>query len=358
MTATLRSVSLVSDLRDEGATPRRGSLALLDVAVGAAATASATTLRTGGRVGHVLTRAAAPIAPVTAVIRIPLATLPVQPSGWIEELRERGHRLRLFAGLRLSALLDVLVPAVVDEVLRRLDIGALIVRYVDLDDIVAGVDLDAAVSTVDIDAIVGRVDVDAIIDRVDVDAVAASLDVEAVVRRLDLTRIVTERVDLDRIVAGVDLQAIVDRIDVDSIVGQLDLNQIVAERVDIDRIIERIDLAGLAEEVIAEIDLPEIIRESTGSVASDTVRGVRMQAISGDESVGRIVERLRLVRRRREPPPSTEGDNKEGSTPNSTQDSTGDSTEDRREGEPSGSDVPVVEDLPQQRSPGAPSRPS
>jgi hypothetical protein len=83
---------------------------------------------------------------------------------------------------------------------------------------------------------------------------------------------VRERVDLDAVVAGVD----------------------------IDAVISRIDLAGLAEEVIAEIDLPEIIRESTGSVASDTIRGVRMQGISGDEALTRAVHRLRLRRHRKD----------------------------------------------------------
>lgn len=62
----------------------------------------------------------------------------------------------------------------------------------------------------------------------------------------------------------------------------------------VDGVLKRIDLAGLAEGVIAEVDLAEIIRQSTGSVASDTVRGVRMQGISGDEAVGRVVGRLRL----------------------------------------------------------------
>lgn len=59
-------------------------------------------------------------------------------------------------------------------------------------------------------------------------------------------------------------------------------------------VLQRIDLAQLAEGVIAEVDLAEIIRQSTGSVASDTVRGVRMQGISGDEAVGNAVGRLRV----------------------------------------------------------------
>jgi hypothetical protein len=65
--------------------------------------------------------------------------------------------------------------------------------------------------------------------------------------------------------------------------------------------LKRIDLAGVAEGVIAEVDLAEIIRQSTESVASDTVRGVRMQGISGDEAIGRVVGRLRLRLGRKEP---------------------------------------------------------
>ena len=73
----------------------------------------------------------------------------------------------------------------------------------------------------------------------------------------------------------------------------------VVARLDLDAIIARIDLAGLAEEVIESIDLPEIIRESTGTVASEVVRGVRMQSIDADEAVARVVDRLFLRRRRR-----------------------------------------------------------
>jgi hypothetical protein len=165
----------------------------------------------------------------------------------------------------LSQLLDVAVPVVLDAVLRRVDLTGTVRRHVDLDALVSGVDLDAAAARLDVDAVAGRLDVD---------AVAARLDVEAVVDRLDLTRIVRERVDLDGLVAGVDVDA-------------------VAARLDIDRVIARIDLVGLAEDVIAAIDLPEIIRESSASVASDTVRGARMQGISADEAVGRAVDRLR-----------------------------------------------------------------
>ena len=57
---------------------------------------------------------------------------------------------------------------------------------------------------------------------------------------------------------------------------------------------ENVDVVALAEEVIAEIDLPEIIRNSTGAMASDTLLGVRMQSISGDDAIARAMNRLRF----------------------------------------------------------------
>jgi hypothetical protein len=69
-------------------------------------------------------------------------------------------------------------------------------------------------------------------------------------------------------------------------------------RVDLDAVLARLDLAKLADEVIASVDLPEIIRDSTSAVQSEAVREVRMRSISGDEAVGRAMERLRPRRRR------------------------------------------------------------
>jgi hypothetical protein len=159
-----------------------------------------------------------------------------------------------------------------------------------------------------------RVDLDALVkvvlDRVDIDAVARRLDVEAVVERLDLTAIVLERVDLDALVKvvldRVDINGVARRVDVEAVLDRLDLTAVVLQRVDLDALVKtvlaRIDIAdivGLAEEVIDAVDLPEIIRESTGSMASDTVRGARMQGIVADEAVGRAVDRLLLRHGRR-----------------------------------------------------------
>ena len=154
--------------------------------------------------------------------------------------------------MRVVREVDHVLPLLVDLALRR---------YVDLDGLVATVDLDAAAE---------HLDVEAVIERVDLDAVAARIDVEAILDRLDLTTTVLNRVDMKAVVDGV---------------------------------LQQVDLAGLVEGVLDEIDLPEIIRESTGTMASDTVRNVRMQGVNADEAVTRAVDRL-LLRRRPAPGPA------------------------------------------------------
>ena len=95
----------------------------------------------------------------------------------------------------------------------------------------------------------------------------------AILDKLDLTQIAIDHLDIDRILDSVDLDAVI-------------------ERVDLNAAIHRVDLAGIATEVIGEIDLPELIRESTGAVTSETVRAVRMRSAEADLFMGRIIDRL------------------------------------------------------------------
>jgi hypothetical protein len=182
--------------------------------------------------------------------------------------REGGAELQRQA----RGLLRLLVGEVLAAFLETTDLTALVRRHVDLDAVAAGLDLDAAVARVDLDAAVARVDLDAAVARVDLDAAVARVDLDAIARRLDV----------DAVVAGVDLDAIADRLDVDA----------VAARIDLDAVIARIDLVGLAREVIDAIDLPEIVRHSTGSLTSDTIRGVRIEARQADDAVAGFVDRL------------------------------------------------------------------
>jgi len=117
--------------------------------------------------------------------------------------------------------------------------------------------------------------------------------------RVDVNAIV-EDVDIDRILERVDLDAMIDRIDIDEIVARVDVNR-AADQVDVDRIIartdlvailHRLDLAGIAEEVIDEIDLPRLVRESSGIMANETVQTVRVQGMNADRLVAHVVDRV------------------------------------------------------------------
>ena len=135
----------------------------------------------------------------------------------------------------------------------------------------------AVLDEIDLDEVVARVDVDRVVDRVDPDQVAARLDVDAVVAR----------VDVDAIAARIDLDAITSRLDLDAIVA-------------------RVDLPGLTEQVIDEVDLGEIIRESSSTMASETVDALRVQGMRVDGLVSRMVDRILLRQGQRHTGPLAE----------------------------------------------------
>ena len=145
-----------------------------------------------------------------------------------------------------------------------------------------------------------RLDIDAILNRVDLDEVAARLDIDAILNRVDLDE-VAARLDVDAVVARADLDAVVNRIDLDAVAAKLDVDAVVA-RADLDAVIDRVDVIGIVEEVLDVIDLPAIIRDSTGSMASETVRGVRMTGITADDALSRVVDRALFRRRQRHAP--------------------------------------------------------
>jgi hypothetical protein len=216
-------------------------LVLLDVAIGTAASGLGGLAR--GR--RVVSRVAAPVTrPAAWAVRTVADRVPAVFDG---PLRASGQAQRAAARAASGSWLGYLVPRLVAAVLDRLDLTELVIQ------------------------------------RVDLDRVAQHLDVEAVLDRLDLTELVVSRVDLDRVARALDIEAIA---------GRLDLNALAA----------RIDLIGLAEQVVVGIDLPQLIRDSTGSVASEGVAGVRMGGMEADQALAHFVDRV-LRRRPRHPPP-------------------------------------------------------
>jgi hypothetical protein len=257
----------------------------LDVALGVASVTAGAAVVAVRTVQHLT-------APVARLLwRPPLLPARFHPATVVDDLARTGGVDREELARRAETLLDAWVPVIVAMVVERLDLTRLVEENVDLDEIVSTVDLDAAVA---------RVDLDAAVRRVDLDAAVALVDIEAVIDRVDLDAVVAT-VDLDAAVARVDIDAVIDRVDLDGVAAKLDVDAVVA-RADLDAVIDRIDVIGIVEEVLDVIDLPAIIRDSTGSMASETVRGARMTSITADDAIQKAIDRA-LFRRRRHPAP-------------------------------------------------------
>lgn len=228
---------------------------LYDLALGATLVSGEVAARAVGSVRGLGPRALHLLQP-------PMPRFPLSNRGLevIRDLQQRGRQARIDDHRAVERVVDILLPVIVEELADRLDLNALVLEHLDIETIIADLDIHAVVDSVDVDSVARRVDLEAILDRIDLNAM------------------VRERLDVDALVQSVDLDA-------------------VAKRVDLDAIVERLDLPVLAQTVIDEIDLPAIIRESSGSMASEAARGVRMHSIQADDAVARALDRV-LGRRR------------------------------------------------------------
>jgi hypothetical protein len=187
---------------------------------------------------------------------------------WREELPTSEHAA--------EAVLHLVVPEIVNAALDQIDLTELVVDRVDIGRVIDHVDFDAVIARVPVEEIVARLDVNEIVARIDLDEIVERIDLDAAVQRIDMQRIV-ERIDLNEII---------ERVDVNAVVG----------RIDLDAIVERLDLAGIATRVIEEIDLPQIIRVSSETMATETAEGIRVQSMEADRLVAGVVDRI--LRRR------------------------------------------------------------
>jgi hypothetical protein len=234
------------------------------------------TVRAGVGLGHRVTQVATSV--LRPLVHAPAVSLPPE---WLVELAHRGHDRRATTRDRLfetfDDMLDVVIPLVASRILDHLDLTTVVRQRVDLDAVVSGIDLDAAAERLDLDGLAARLDAAAVVESLDLNTIASRLDVDGIAARLDVDTLL-DRFDLNRIVR--------ERVDVDDIVGLVDLDAVIA----------RIDLVDLTRDIIDAIDLPELIRESTGSMASESVHGIRMRSVAGDEIVGKAMDRLLLRR--------------------------------------------------------------
>jgi hypothetical protein len=238
---------------------------LVNAGIGAGASLVGGLLRLAEGAAH----SAAPV--VRFALNPPLLPDRVAPARLVTRLSQRGDAVRHGVRAEIDDVSRELMPTVADAFVERMDVTDLVLERVDLVRIV-----EAVLDGIDLTELV--------LQRVDLDRI-----VTAVLDRIDLTELVLQRVDLDRIIASVDLDAAASGLDVDA----------VALRLDVDAVAARMDLVGIAEYIVDAIDLSEIIRNSTGSVAGEAVRGARLQSIEADEQLQRVVDRLLLRRRQR-----------------------------------------------------------
>ena len=93
------------------------------------------------------------------------------------------------------------------------------------------------------------------------------------------------------------METVVALLPIDALLARIDVNGLL-ERVDVNALIERIDLATIVNEVLAGIEIGDLIHDSTTGIASDVRDSVRGGAVSADSRIARIVDRI--VRRGRE----------------------------------------------------------
>src|SRR6476661_4855511 len=134
-----------------------------------------------------------------------------------------------------------------------------------------------------VDAMIERIDIGAVMQRVPLAEILGAVDIDAIL----------DQVDLNEVLNHVDVGRLLDRIDVEQVVDRVDANALV-QRVDVQGILARVDMVGIVAEVLDEIDIGSIVRESTGSITGDAVDGARVTAMRIDTFVGRVADRVLL----------------------------------------------------------------
>lgn len=276
----------------------------------------------------------------TAARRIPLVReVLVSLDASIDRWADRGT---LETSRREEAAVDFmvqLVPAFAEAVLHRIDLGGLITRLdlgavlqevdldalldaVDLNVILARVDLNRLLGTVDLNGLLGTVDLNTLLTQVDLNPLLRNVDLDTLLENVDLNSLLTKvdlnalltQVDLNALLAGVDLNALLADVDIQALLGGVDVQDII-DRVDIDGIVGRVDLEALmsrmnlgplVNDVLDEVDIGGIVRDSTGSITSDTMDSARVGAMRLDAFVARVADRILLRNargtERQEPP--------------------------------------------------------
>lgn len=103
---------------------------------------------------------------------------------------------------------------------------------------------------------------------------------------------VVDAVPVEDILEHVDIDAVLDQIDINHLLERVDVNRLL-DRVDVDRLLARADVEGLVQRA----GIPDIVAETTGSLAGRTLDAARSQMVGLDTVVTGVVDRV--LRRKR-----------------------------------------------------------
>jgi hypothetical protein len=104
-----------------------------------------------------------------------------------------------------------------------------------------------------------------------------------------VVREVLRHVDLNELLQSVDMNALVARVDIQGLIDRVDPNALL-DRLDVDAIARRIDVAALAQRVLDEVQVADVIRESTGTLSVETVDALRRRGADADRRLARFVD--------------------------------------------------------------------
>ena len=193
-----------------------------------------------------------------------------------------GGPLGRLAGHMRDRMLDVVGP---DEIVERLDVNAVLER-VDVNALLDRIDADRLLDRVEVNRLLDRVDINTLLDRVDVDQLLMRVDVNAVLDRVEVNRLL-DRADVNTLLDRVEVDRLLDRVDVDRLLDRADPDRLLA-RVDVDAVMERVDV----ERLVQRAGIPDIVAESTGSVAESALDLLRRQLLALDVVLTRAVMRV------------------------------------------------------------------
>ena len=158
---------------------------VVDVAISVGLTATGVVARSA----TIAYRLVQPFA--TLVLQPPVLPERYWPQRGIDQLADRGERARRQGVRQAWALLDDLVPFVVDVILDRIDLTQIVIDRVNVMRIVDEVDIAGIVGHLDFDSIIESVPINHILELVDINGIVARVNLDQIMARVDVNAIVS-----------------------------------------------------------------------------------------------------------------------------------------------------------------------